>query len=80
MKMFTLVFNKSKNKWFESQRNACQLTICALDRLFVLRCGAAAVRLRSFIRHQLVGQVNFVSLEERAKSHEKRTEELSSSE
>jgi hypothetical protein len=36
--------------------------------------------LRSFIRHQLVGQVNFVSLEERAKSHEKRTEELSSSE
>jgi len=69
IKMFTWVFRvaRSKNKRFEFQRNTCQLTICALDRPFVLRCCAAAARLRNFIRQQLVGQLNFVSLEERAK-------------
>ncbi len=73
IKMFTWVFRvaRSKNKRFEFQRNTCQLTICALDRPFVLRCCAAAARLRNFIRHQLVGQLNFVSLEERAREEER---------
>ena len=77
MKMITWVFSMSKNKRFEFQRNACQLTICALDRPFILRCCTAAARLRKFIRYQLVGQLNFVSLEERAKSHERRKEGFS---